>query len=124
MSGLEPVVFLAKGARVMLTTNLWPSVGLCNGATGTIVDIIFENNHQPPDLLIAVIVKFENYRGPVFDQEKPMCIPICPITVSSQTEFGFHDRQQLIASQTCLGSYNTQEPRTYTSKSMDRYWQI
>ena len=24
MSGLEPVVFLAKGARVMLTINLWP----------------------------------------------------------------------------------------------------
>ena len=31
MSGLEPVVFLAKGARVMLTMNLWSSVGLCNG---------------------------------------------------------------------------------------------
>ncbi len=29
MSGLEPVVFLAKGARVMLTMNLWASVGLC-----------------------------------------------------------------------------------------------
>jgi hypothetical protein len=41
MSGLEPVVFLAKGARVMLTMNLWSSVGLCNGATGTIVDIMF-----------------------------------------------------------------------------------
>ena len=24
-----------------------------------------------------------------------MCIPICPITVSSQTEIGFHERQQL-----------------------------
>ena len=31
MSGLEPVVFLAKGARVMLTMNLWSSIGLCNG---------------------------------------------------------------------------------------------
>ena len=28
MSGLEPVVFLAKVARVMLTMNLWSSVGL------------------------------------------------------------------------------------------------
>jgi hypothetical protein len=45
MSGLEPVVFLAKGARVMLTMNLWSSVGLCNGATGTIVDFIFESNN-------------------------------------------------------------------------------
>ena len=51
MSGLEPVVFLAKGARVMLTMNLWSSVGLCNGATGTVVDFIFQNDHQPPALL-------------------------------------------------------------------------
>ena len=95
MSGLEPVVFLAKDARVMLTMNLWSSVGLCNGATGTVVNIIFENNHQPPDLPVAIMVKFENYRGPVFDENHPSCVPICPITVSSQTEFGFQERQQL-----------------------------
>ena len=54
MSGLEPVVFLAEGTRTMLTMNLWSSVDLCNGATGTVVDIIYQNNHQPPDLPIAV----------------------------------------------------------------------
>ena len=95
MSGLEPVVFLAKGARVMLTMNLWSCVGLCNGATGTVVDIIYQNNYQPPDLPIAVMVEFENYRGPEFIESKPLCIPICPITVSSQTEIGIHERQQL-----------------------------
>ena len=95
MSGLEPVVFLAKGARVMLTMNLWSSVGLCNGATGTVVDIIYQNHHQPPDLPIAVIVKFENYRGPAFNENQPLCIPIYPITVTSQTETSFHERQQL-----------------------------
>ena len=95
MSGLEPVVFLAKGARVMLTMNLWPSVGLCNGATGTVVDIIYQNNHQPLDLPIAVLVEFDNYRGPVFNVNQPLCIPICPITCKSQTEIGFHERQQL-----------------------------
>ncbi|CAB4019302.1 ATP-dependent DNA helicase pif1, partial [Paramuricea clavata] len=52
MSGLETVGFLAKGARVMLTMNLWSSVGLCNGTTGKVVDIIYQNNHQPPDLLL------------------------------------------------------------------------
>ena len=31
MFGLEHVVFPAKGARVMLCTNLWSSVGLYNG---------------------------------------------------------------------------------------------
>ncbi len=95
MSGLQPVVFLAKGARVMLTMNLWASVGLCNGATGTIVDIIYQNNHQPPDLPIAVMVEFENYRGPGFNESQPLCVPICPITVASQTEIGIHERQQL-----------------------------
>ena len=95
MSGLEPVVFLAKGARVMLTMNLWSSVGLCNEATGTVIDFIFESNHQPPDLPVGVIVQFENYRGPSFDDTRPSCVPICPITVSSQTENGFHERQQL-----------------------------
>ncbi|CAB3999321.1 Hypothetical predicted protein [Paramuricea clavata] len=94
MSGLESVVFLAKGARVMLTMNLWSSVGLCNGATGTVVDIIYQNNHQPPDLPIVVIVEFENHRGPVFNENQQLCIPIYPITVTSQTEIGFHERQQ------------------------------
>ena len=77
---LSAVVFQAKGARVMLTMNLWSCVGLCNGATGTVVVIIYQNNHQPP---IAVMVEFENYRGPAFIESKPLCIPICPITVSS-----------------------------------------
>ncbi|CAB4028381.1 ATP-dependent DNA helicase PIF1 [Paramuricea clavata] len=115
MSGLEPVVFLAKGARVMLTMNLWSSVGLCNGATGTVVDIIYQNNHQPPDLPIAVIVEFENYRGPVFNENQPLCIPIYPITVTSQTEIGFHERQQLPLRLAWALTIH---------KSMDRYWQI
>ena len=95
MSGLEPVVFLAKGARVMLTMNLWSTVGLCNGATGTVVDIVYQSNHQPPDLPIAVIIEFDNYRGPIFNVNKSFCVPVCPITVSSQSETGFHERQQL-----------------------------
>ena len=67
--------------------------GLCNGATGTVVDFIFQNNHQPPDLPVAVIVMFEDYRGPSFCDTQPLCVPIYPITVSLQTESGFHERQ-------------------------------
>jgi ATP-dependent DNA helicase PIF1 len=93
MSGLEPVVFLAKGARVMLTMNLWSSVGLCSGATGTVIDFILESDHQPPTLPVAVLVKFENYRDPSFDDTRSSCVPICPITVTSDN--GFHERQQL-----------------------------
>ena len=95
MSGLDPVVFLAKGAKVMLTMNLWSSVGLCNAATGTSVDFIFKNSHQSPAFPIAVIVQFENYTGRSLIDTQPSRVPICPITVSSQTENGFHERQQL-----------------------------
>ena len=54
ISGLEPGVFLAKGAKVMLTMNFWASVGLYNGATGTIIDYIYQVEQQPPQLPEAV----------------------------------------------------------------------
>lgn len=60
MSGLEPVVFLAKTVKVMLTKNLWSHVGLCNGATRTVRHIIYDNGHRPPNLRLAVIVEFDN----------------------------------------------------------------
>ncbi len=61
-----------------------------------ILDIMCQNNHQPPDeRTIAVIVEFENCRGPVFNENQPLCVPVCPITVMSQTEIGFHERRQL-----------------------------
>ena len=66
MSRLEPLVLLAKGATVMLTLNLWSSVGHCIMPAATIDDIIYQNSHQPPDLPVAVIVEFKNYRGPAF----------------------------------------------------------
>lgn len=95
MLGLEPVIFLAKRAKVMLTMNLWTDVGLCNGATGTLVHFIYTPNHHPPDLPNAVIVKFDNYRGPSIMSTLPNCVPICSITVTSQTLDGVHERQQL-----------------------------
>ena len=95
MSGLEPVVFLAKGAQVMLTMNLWTDVGLCNGATGTVVNFIYATNQQPPDLPIAVIVKFDDYAGPSVSNNMQQCVPICPITVISDTLGNVNERQQL-----------------------------
>lgn len=71
------VIFIAKGARVMRTANLWQEVGLCNGAAGTVYDFIYQDGHAPPDLPVAVLVQFDNYSGPPFFNN---CAPIVPIT--------------------------------------------
>jgi hypothetical protein len=67
--GLESSLCLARGARVMLTWNLWTKYGLTNGATGTVKYIVFEKNVGPPALPIAVIVEMdEGYTGPCLDE--------------------------------------------------------
>ena len=85
----------------------------CNGANGTIIDIIYENNHQPPDLPIAVIVQFDDYIGPSITNILPSCVPICPVTVSVQSVDSIHERQ------TCLCSDYSQKSRSYFVQSMD-----
>ena len=91
--GLFPVIFIAKGAHVMLTANLWQEVGLCNGAAGTVYEMLYQEGHAPPNLPVAVLVQFDNYSGPPFLNN---CIPIVPITcewVSGRQQLS---RQQLL----------------------------
>uniref|UniRef100_A0A1X7VHK3 ATP-dependent DNA helicase n=1 Tax=Amphimedon queenslandica TaxID=400682 RepID=A0A1X7VHK3_AMPQE len=61
--GLEPVVILARSARVMLTGNLWVVAGLVNGAMGTAEAICYKET-TPPHLPVAVMVQFDHYTGP------------------------------------------------------------
>ena len=89
--GLHPVVFLAKGAEVILTANLWQEVGLCNGAPGTVRHFIYKDDHAPPNLPIAVLVEFHNYCGPQFWSSATNCVPIVPITFEWESK----SRQQL-----------------------------
>ena len=89
--GLHPVLFLATGAKVMLTANLWQEAGLCNGTHGTVESFIYQQDITPPSLPIAVLVHFPNYCGPQFLQSNPNCIPIPPITF----EWDSKSRQQL-----------------------------
>ena len=75
--GLEPVVCLAHGARVMLTTNLWVQVGLVDGAMGTVVAICYDDaGESPPRLPVAVTVRFDSFSGPTLSDGS---VPITPL---------------------------------------------
>lgn len=65
MGGLKPYLCLVRGARVMLTSNLWVNKGLVNGATGTLRHLIFPQGAAPPTLPRVLIVEMdEGYDGP------------------------------------------------------------
>lgn len=96
MGGLEPVIYLTKGARVMLTMNLWTKVGLCNGALGTVIDFVYAKAQAPPTLPICVLIQFdEDYSGPSASAKFPRCVPIPPVTQVSQNVGQRCERQQL-----------------------------
>ena len=73
--GLQPVVHIAHGARVMLTFNLWVEVGLVNGAVGTVEAICYGEGESPPSLPVAVTVHFDSYTGPTLPDGT---VPITP----------------------------------------------
>ena len=79
----------------MLTANLWQEVGLCNGAAGTVLKILYQQDHCPPNLPIAVIVKFYNYAGPSFLAEFPNSTSIPPITFEWESNGQKLSRQQI-----------------------------
>ncbi|KAI3875651.1 hypothetical protein MKX03_035021 [Papaver bracteatum] len=73
--GLEKVLFLSKGARVMLRKNLATQYGLVNGSTGTITCIVYEEGKKSPiDMPIAVMVDLDTYTGPKFVKESNLDI--------------------------------------------------
>lgn len=74
LSCLEPMLYLSKGAKVML----WP-------VAGTVIDCIYQDNQRPQELPIAIVVHFDNYTGPPLSQYLPSCVPICPITTTCST---------------------------------------
>lgn len=60
----------------MLRSNLWIEKGLVNGALGYVQDIIYEENHGPPDQMPRVImVRFENYSHSSYENNGSVPIP-------------------------------------------------
>jgi hypothetical protein len=75
--GLEAQIALCVGAKVMLTTNLWIECNLVNGSVGFVEAIVYDTEKTPPQLPLAVFVKFVNYTGPVLSGG---VVPILPKT--------------------------------------------
>ena len=90
--GLESIICLARKARVMLTANLWVDMGLVNGAMGTVVAICYRNGESPPNLPVAVTVKFDSYSGPTLSDGT---VPITPLRRTWSTPGGSCSRLQL-----------------------------
>ena len=76
--GLRKEVFLARDARVMLTTNLWVAAGLVNGCVGTVRDIVYSADKRPPALPEFVVCHFPEYRGAAYGADANT-VPITPI---------------------------------------------
>ena len=71
---------LTKGAKVVLTANIWPEAKLLNGSKGTVLNIIFSEGQDPaedqPNFLIC---HFPDYIGPDFLPTYKKSVPIFPI---------------------------------------------
>jgi hypothetical protein len=78
--GLLNHLYLCRGAKVMLTTNMNVEFGLFNGSMGTVQDIIYLDGKNPTsNLPDVVMVEFSKYSGPPFIGCKPKLVPIVPV---------------------------------------------
>lgn len=86
MFGLEKELLLARGARVMLTSNEWTDIGLTNGATGTVRHIIYNPDDRPPSMPVAIVLEMDRwYNGPHLTN-KPRHVVITPKTASTSVD--------------------------------------
>ena len=78
--GLSNTLDVCNGGRVILTRNLWTSMGLVNGSCGNVAYIVFKENTTTPRLPDAIIVQFDHYRGPSCLQSEERMVAITPET--------------------------------------------
>jgi hypothetical protein len=70
---------LCWDAMVEITkVNIEPKCGLCDGAIGTVADIIWGGPNEG-HLPTVVVVDLKHYRGPVWDGENPTHVLSVPI---------------------------------------------
>ena len=85
---LQPKLFVAVGAVVMLQWNICVNAGLVNGSIGIIRDFIFIEKKESPDY---IVIEFEDYKGEVFftGVGRSRWVPI------KRERYEFYDQQNL-----------------------------
>lgn len=75
--GLRNQIYVAKEAKIVLTSNLWPEAKLVNGSQGTVRYIVYKDERKDlPDLIVC---HFPNYIGPSYIPGEDNLVPIPPI---------------------------------------------
>uniref|UniRef100_T1K3S0 ATP-dependent DNA helicase n=1 Tax=Tetranychus urticae TaxID=32264 RepID=T1K3S0_TETUR len=74
--GLANELYLSVGCKVMLRSNLWTECGLVNGSMGIVRKIRYLEGERPTSLPAAIMVEFEKYNGPTYDDGY---VPITPL---------------------------------------------
>src|SRR5213595_3558596 len=95
---LHKVVLLCKGAKIMLTQNVWVERGLVNGSRGVVHDIVWPAQADVyKELPKALLVKFDAYSGPGFidDVDGRPVVPIFPVRRDFERAGITCSRQQL-----------------------------
>jgi ATP-dependent DNA helicase PIF1 len=94
MMGLESSILVARGARIMVTQNVWTEMGITNGSTGVIKHIIYAENMGPPNLPEAIIIQMDDdYLGPHIEGH-PRCIALNSVMSYKESEKGSIERTQ------------------------------
>ena len=99
----------------MLTRNLWSEVGMVNGISGDVVDIVWAHGEKAPALLDFVVLRLEGYTRPVgsSDPRSHRCVPIAPFEMSWSTtgDDRGHETRHQVPTGPVLTDNTAQEPR-------------
>ena len=112
-SRLEPTLFSSKGAKAMLTRNVFTQQGFINGSFGVVKALMHEQRDCPPNLPQAVVVQFPSFKGKSHLSDVLSCVAITLETAEwwSGGLWWSEKLKDAISFRTWMGHYNPQKSR-------------